>query len=90
MYFIKLTEKDISDEKHNDLYGHVVLPGVQYFKGYHLKFVRCKGASFKQLQIFSTRIVLRPDEIHDTYVDINEKLQLDINIYYVLPQKAIR
>ena len=33
LYFIKLTEKDISDEKHNDLYGYVVLATEQYFKG---------------------------------------------------------
>ena len=32
----------------------------------------------KQLYILSTVIYLFPDEIYDTYVDINSNLQLDI------------
>ena len=83
LYFVQLIEKGESDDKHTDPYGHIVLPGGRYFKGYYLKFVRSKSISFKQLQILLT-IILNPDEIYNTYVDSNEKLQLDINIYNAL------
>ena len=38
----------------------------------------------KQLYILSTVIHLFPDEIYDTYVDINSNLQLDIYQYMQL------
>ena len=35
-----------------------------------------------------TRIVITPDEIHDTYVDFNDDLELDIYVYSMLIRKA--
>ena len=88
LYFVQVTEKGISEKKLSDPYGHVILPGERYFKGYYLKFIRSRSISFKQLQVLPTSIVLSPDEIYDTYVDIDEKMQLDINVYDILLQKA--
>ena len=38
----------------------------------------------KRLADLPNDIYLSPDEIYDTYVDINTNLQLDINIYNYL------
>ena len=35
----------------------------------------------KKFQVLPTTIVIWPDEIYDTYVDIDENLQLHINVY---------
>ena len=88
LYFVQVTEKGTTDEKLSDPYGHVILPGERYFKGCYLKFTRSRNISFKQLQILPTCVVLSPDEIFDTYVEVNEKMQLDKHVYDVLLQKA--
>ena len=41
----------------------------------------------KQLAVLPGDIYLSPDEIYNTYVDVNTNLQLDINIYYSLLYK---
>ena len=84
LYFVQVTEKGISEKKLSDPYGHVILPGERYFKGYYLKFIRSRSISFKQLQVLPTSIVLSPDEIYDTYVDTDEQVQLDINVNDIL------
>ena len=86
--FVQVTEKGISEKKLSDPYGHVILPGERYFKGYYLKSIRSRSISFKQLQVLPTSIVLSPDEIYDTYVDIDERIQLGINVYDILLQNA--
>lgn len=88
LYFLKVTDKGIANAKLSDAYGHIILPGTRYFKGNYLKSVRSKNISFKQFEILPTLIVLTPEEIYDTYVDINEKMQLDMNVYNTLLQKA--
>ena len=88
LYFVQVTEKGISEKNLSDPYGHVILPGKRYFKRYYFKFSRSRSISFKQLQVLPTSIVLSPDEIYDTYVDIDEKMQLGINVCNILLQKA--
>ena len=41
----------------------------------------------KQLGVLPGDTYLSPDEIYNTYVDVNTNLQLDINIYYSLLYK---
>ena len=69
-------------------YGHVILPGEKYFKGHYLKVGRSRSISMKQLVVLPSNIYLSPDEIYDTYVDINTNLQLDINFYNSLLYKV--
>ena len=44
--------------------------------------------SFKKFDILPLDVVITPEEIFDTYVDINENMLLDINLYNSLIQKA--
>ena len=88
LYFMKVLEKGIATENLSDPYNHFIGTGERYFKGCYLKIARSKNISFKQFQIFPTAIVVNPDEIYDRYVSINEGLQLDIDAYNYLIQKA--
>ena len=37
--------------------------------------------SIKQSQVIQCEVPLPPDEINDTYIDINKELQMNINVY---------
>ena len=82
-----VNHEGIATENLSDPYNHFIGTGERYFKGCYLKIARSKNISFKQFQILPTAIV-NPDEIDDTYVSINESLQLDIDAYNYLIQKA--
>ena len=88
LYFLKVKEKGVSDGTITDTWGHVVLPGARYFKGNYLKPVRSRNMSFKKFDILPLDVVITPEEIFDTYVDINENMLLGINLYNSLIQKA--
>ena len=40
-----------------------------------------RNPSIKQFQVIQCEVPLRPDEISDTYIDINKELQMNINVY---------
>ena len=88
LYFLKITEKGISDGTLTDAWGHVVLPGLQYFKGNYLKPVRSRNLSFKKFDILPLSVIITPDEVCDTYVEIDKSMLLDMKIYNSLIQKA--
>ena len=39
------------------------------------------NSSIKQFQVIQCEVPLPPDEINDTYIDINKELQMNINVY---------
>ena len=88
LYFLKITEKGISDGNLTDTRGHVVLPGLRYFKGNYFKLVRSRNISFKKFDILPMSVIITPDEVCDTYVEIDKKMLLDVKIYKSLIQKA--
>ena len=88
LYFVQITEKEVTESRLSDIYGHVILPGGKYFKGHCLKIGRSRSISMKQLAVLPSDIYLSPDVIYDTFVDINTNLQLGINIYNSLLCKA--
>ena len=74
LYFLKVKEKEVSDGTITDTWGHVVLPGAHYFKGNYQKPVRSRDISFKKFDILPMDVVITPEDIFDTYVDINENM----------------
>ena len=67
---------------------HFVAKGGRYFQGYSLKLCRSKDIKVKKITILAAKIAVTPDEVYDTYVDINDDLVIDCNIYNVLIAKA--
>ena len=70
------------------LWSCYILSGEKYFKGCNPKIVRSRSISMKQLAVLPSDVYLSPDEIYNTYADINTNLQLDINICNSLLYKA--
>ena len=65
----------------SDSYGHFVAKGKRYFQGYYLTLCRSKDIKVKKITILPAKIAVTPDEVYDTYVEINDDLEIDCNIY---------
>ena len=88
LYFVELTGKGVAKKDMSDPYGHFISKDEKYFEGLYLKLERSRNANIKRFSKLPTRIVISPDEIYDSYVDINENLEIDMNLYNMLLRKA--
>ena len=88
LYFVLVKEKGVAGEAMKDCYDHVMSVGDMFFKGNYLKLTRSRNPNFKQFQIIQREVLLSPDEVDNTYVDINDDLQMNVNIYNGLITKA--
>ena len=88
LYFLKTTEKAISDTTLTDTWGHAVQPGLRYFKGNYLKPVSSRIKSSKKVDILLMPVIITPDEVYDTYVEIDKSMLLDVKTYNSVIQKA--
>ena len=69
-------------------YGHFVAKNERYFQGYYLKLCRSKDITVKKSIILPAKITVTPNGVCDTYVDINDNLEIDCNIHNMLTAKA--
>ena len=88
LHFVKVTEKGTAEKDLTDPYCHFIRTSEKFLKGYYLKQCRSKQISKKKFQILSTPIVFAPDEVFDTYVDIMDDLDLDVQFFKLLIKKA--
>ena len=72
----------------SDPYGHFVAKGELYFQGYYLKLCSSQDIKVKKFTILLLKIAVTPDQVYHTYVDINDDLEIDCNIYNMLIAKA--
>ena len=79
---MKVTEKGIAEENLTDPYDHFLCEGEC------LKLTRSRNLNNKQFQTLPTNVIISPDEIYDTYVNIDDNMQLNVNIYNSLISKA--
>ena len=87
LYFVFVKEKGL-DKMLRDCFDHVINVGEQFFRGYYLKLVRSRNSTAKQFEVIERELLIPPDEINDTYVDINDSLQININVYNALINKV--
>jgi hypothetical protein len=91
LYFVKLIEKVVAEEIISDPYNHFICKGERYFKGQYLKLTRSRNLNYYKLfQVLPTYVVISPDEIYNTYIDINDNMQLNVNVYNALVRKAMQ
>ena len=76
LYFGKLISKDVAEMDISDPYGHFSAKGERFFQGYYLKLCRSKEIKVKKFTILPAKIAVKPDELYDTYVDINDDLEI--------------
>ena len=60
----------------------------EYFKGNYLKLVRSRNISFKKFDILPMSVIITPEEVYGTYVEIDKNMLLHVTIYDSLIQKA--
>ena len=87
LYFVFVKEKGL-DKMLRDCFDHVINVSEQFCRGYYLKLVRSRNSTAKQFEVLECELLISPDEINDTYVDINNSLQININIYNALINKV--
>ena len=73
---------------HRYPYGHFIVDGDKYFEGCYLKMIRSRNAKVKWFSILPSKVYLAPDEIHDSYIDFNEQLELDTTVYKQASSKS--
>ena len=89
LYFVKITEKGIAEKDMYDPYDHFIGKGEWYFKAEYLKQTSSRKLNFKQFEVLHTDIIISPDAIFDTHVDINDdSMQINVNLYNSLMRKA--
>ena len=71
-----------------DTWSHAVRPGLRYFKRNYLKPVRSRNKSSKKFDILPMSLIITPDEVYDTYVEIDKNILLDVTTYSSLIQKG--
>ena len=71
-----------------DCFDHVINVGEQFFRGYYLKLVRSRNSTARQFEVIERKLLIPSDEINDTYIDINDSLRININVYNVLINKV--
>ena len=90
LYFAKVVEKGAAVEDMKDVYDHAIHTDELYFQGNFLKLTMSRALNYKKFHLLATNVLIPPDEIDDTYGDIDFELQLSINIYNALISKSNR
>ena len=72
----------------SDPCGHFLSKGECYCQGYYLKLCCSKDIKVTKFTILPVKTAVTPDEVYDMYVDINDDLEIDCNIYNMLIAKA--
>ena len=79
LYFVKLVGKRVATDYLKDTCWHVIRTGELYFTGNYLKIIRPRSINHKEFKLIPTTVVFEPDEVYDTYVNINQNLRININ-----------
>ena len=88
IYIIKVTEKEKAAEKMSDNYGHNIMEGKLYFRGNYLQLVRSKKISNKQFKIIEKDVIISPEEVFETFIDVQEDLTMAVDYYLALVGRA--
>ena len=76
--FLKVIDKEIADGTLSDKCGHIISPRARYFTCHDLKTVQSRNISYKKFEILPFVVYVTPDEIQDTYAQINDDMLLMI------------
>ena len=88
LYLVKVVSKGIADERLSDSWDRLILPKSRYFTGHYLKLARSRNILTKKFDLIPLTVYITPDEIYDSYIEIDENLFLDSKIYDAFMQKV--
>ena len=85
---MKVLTKGKAEEKTNDRFGHIIFPGEYYIKGLYLQKTRSKLINKRKFTILHFVVYVTPDEIFDHFLEIDEDLCMDADVYTELVERA--
>ena len=72
----------------SDNYGHNIIEWELHFQGNYLQLVRSKKISNKQFKIIEKDVVISPEELFETFIDVQEDLTMAVDYYLALVGRA--
>ena len=70
------------------IYRHRTLKGELYLRGNYLKVVRSKNMLWKKSEILNYEILITPDEVFETFVEVADDLTMSCCSYLALKERA--
>ena len=64
------------------------MEGELYFQGNYLQLVRSKKISSKQFNIIKKDVIMSPEEVFETFIDVPEDLTMAVVYYLALVGRA--
>ena len=60
----------------------------KYIKAKYLKSIRSKKQNYKQYSIMENYVFIKPDEVFESFVEINQDLSIKNDVYVELVRKS--
>ena len=70
------------------IYGHKISRGELCLRGNSLKVVRSKNMLWKKLEILNYEVLIPPDEVFETFVEVADDLTMSCRSYLALKEHA--
>ena len=84
VYIIEVKEKGRATEPLSYIYGHNIAMWQLYLQGNYFKMLRSKNISTKRFQIISCQVIIPPDQIFETFVEVADDLTMSTKCYLAL------
>ena len=88
LYFAKVIEKNVAKDEIHDRFGHTIFPEERYIKAKYLRSIRSKKQNYKQYSIMENYVFIKPDEVFELFVEINQDLSIKNDVYMELVRKS--
>ena len=72
----------------SERYGHKILAGKFHFCVNYLKLVRSRNISLKQFELISFDVLVSPEEVFESFVEVDSGLTVSTNMYLALCERA--
>ena len=70
------------------MYRHRISKGELYLHGNYLKIVRSKYVFWKKFEILKYKVLIPPDEVFKTFVEVADDLTMSCRSYLALKELA--
>ena len=72
----------------SDMYGHRISKVELYLRGNYLELVSSKNMLWKKFEMLNYEVLIPPDEVVETYVEVADDLTMSCHSYLALIERA--
>ena len=72
----------------SERYGHKILAGEFYLRGNYHKLERSRNISLKQFELINFDVLISPEEVFESFVEVNSDLNMSASMYLALRESA--